>query len=555
LLLVAAVAVDGVAAQGRLPSERPSDERIELPPAEVETLPQPVLPRYRPPTSHDTDELATGVRIFVREIRLAGNSAMPTEVLREIARRYEDRSLDWQEIQQLRDDLTRAYVERHYVTSGAVLPDQDLTDGVLEVRLVEGTLQAIEIRTDGRFRPGWLRRRVERGLPAIVDVAALERRLRMLQQDRRIRRVRADLQPGDLRGSSILRIDLSEAPWYRIGLDADSYRNPTIGAIGGTPSLRLDNLIGMGDEWYARFTGSEGLRQVEARVSVPVTTFGTRLTSRYQGSWGEVVDSEAAFLQIESRTRTFGLELRQSLWETSSTSLEGFARFEYRKSVSRIGLLGIGVPTPGTDDGESVIPVLRFGLDGSRRGRTRAIAFRSLVSIGLGVLRATTNRGDVPDARFVSWLSQLQAAQRLPWLGSELVGRADLQLSSDALLPLEQFAVGGRFSVRGYRENTLVRDNGVTGSLELRVPVYHRERPAIDLSLVPFVDAGHSWNTDRGEIGPRTLASIGLGGRALLPASTFVELFWGHPLVGVKTLGDHDLQDDGFQFQVGFRFP
>lgn len=50
------------------------------------------------------------------------------------------------------------------------------------------------------------------------------------------------------------------------------------------------------------------------------------------------------------------------------------------------------------------------------------------------------------------------------------VARAAAQLTPDSLLPLEQFSVGGIATVRGYGQNQLVTDNGVLGSLEVRLP-------------------------------------------------------------------------------------
>jgi hemolysin activation/secretion protein len=62
-----------------------------------------------------------------------------------------------------------------------------------------------------------------------------------------------------------------------------------------------------------------------------------------------------------------------------------------------------------------------------------------------------------------------------PW-DTEILFRTDLQLANNPLLPLEQLAVGGRYTVRGYQENQLVRDNGVIAQLEARVPVVHEHR-------------------------------------------------------------------------------
>ena len=73
----------------------------------------------------------------------------------------------------------------------------------------------------------------------------------------------------------------------------------------------------------------------------------------------------------------------------------------------------------------------------------------------------------VADGRFIAWLGQLQYVYRLPssLLDSQVVGPLDGQLASDPLLSIEKFAIGGARTVRVYRENQLVRDNGVVASV------------------------------------------------------------------------------------------
>ena len=111
-------------------------------------------------------------------------------------------------------------------------------------------------------------------------------------------------------------------------------------------------------------------------------------------------------------------------------------------------------------------------------------------------------------------MGQAQWARRLGVLDTELIARTDLQLAKEALLPLEQIAVGGRFSVRGYRENQLVRDNGWLASVEARIPVIRERRWANYVQVAPFVDVGHAWNTNRPTPELTTLASVGLGLRS-----------------------------------------
>jgi hemolysin activation/secretion protein len=557
LVLLAVIASPPAArAQVLIPGDRPGDEQLPPPPFEPpKDAERPILPPYRVPEQPDTGAIAAGVRVFVRQIRITGNRAVSTEELAKIAAPYENRALSFSDLQELRDKLTLAYVERGYVTSGATLPEQTITDGVVEIRIVEGELENVEIETDGRFRPSYIRKRIVRGQRGPVNVFTLEERLQILQQDPRIGRIEAQLVPGDKRGFSLLRVRVAETVRYHLGADFSNYRNPSIGSLGGQIWGGYGNLFGVGDGYFARVALTEGLRQVEGRFEVPLTVYDTLLTLRYQGSWADVVaEPIASAFDIDSRSQTLGVELRQPVYRTLRTSVETFLRGELRRAESFLDGSGFSF-TPGPVGGESKVSALRWGLEWQRRTRAQAFAARSLLSFGIDALDATVNPRDTPDGRFVSWLAQLQWARRLPWRDVEILARFNTQIANDPLLPLEQFAMGGRYTVRGYRENTLVRDNGLVGSIEARLPIFRRVEPLVHIELVPFFDAGHSWNTERPSLGSQTLLSVGIGTRMSLTRWGDFEFYWGHRIKDVPEIGEYNLQDDGIVFRLSVGWP
>jgi hemolysin activation/secretion protein len=171
--------------------------------------------------------------------------------------------------------------------------------------------------------------------------------------------------------------------------------------------------------------------------------------------------------------------------------------------------------------------------------------------MGVDVLEATKNIQVATDAhsRFFAWLGQIQWARRFGSMGIQVLSRGDLQVANTHLFPLEQTAVGGRFTVRGYRENTLVRDNAFTFSLESRVPVYRSAANEDIILLAPFIDVGRAWNSVAATPVPDTLASIGLGAIWNVMQGSRVEVYWGQPLNHVPTSGGN-MQDAGVHFQA-----
>jgi hemolysin activation/secretion protein len=106
--------------------------------------------------------------------------------------------------------------------------------------------------------------------------------------------------------------------------------------------------------------------------------------------------------------------------------------------------------------------------------------------------------------------------------------------------------------VRGYRENTLVRDNGYSSTAELHFPLLGDNRAKYRFDLVPFFDYGAAWNNvDTTPIKPTTqnLYSTGIGFQFQVPHFGG-EFFWAHRLKN-QTFSQHgNLQDEGIHFQV-----
>ena len=114
--------------------------------------------------------------------------------------------------------------------------------------------------------------------------------------------------------------------------------------------------------------------------------------------------------------------------------------------------------------------------------------------------------------------------------------------------------MGGRYTVRGYRWNQLVRDNAVIASLETRIPLVRNKSWADFLQLVPFADYGRAWNADLPTPDPKAIYSVGVGLRWAVSLRSPIrwrpqfEVFYGYPLKDVDTVGG-DLQDKGWYFQ------
>jgi hemolysin activation/secretion protein len=448
------------------------------------------------------------------------------------------------------------YVQNGYVSSGAVIPDQNIVDGVVTYRILEGKLTQIVVEGNRWFTDSYFRERVALGTEPPVNIGPLQDRLQLLQIDQRLRSVHAELKPGDRQGEASLVISVEENLPYSMWVAVNNYQSPSIGAVRGLVNLAHQNLTGHGDILSATYGRSQGLRpQFDVWYVTPINAYDTTLLLRYRKNDTDNVDETFKPLDIVNKSEIFEVTLRHPVYRTlrQEFALALTLEHEYNKSY----LLGEPFSFyPGVEDGEYTVVPLRFAQEWTYRTQRQVLAARSRFSFGLDAWSATDSHSStMPGGQFVAWLGQFQWARITDWWDTQVLFRTDVQLTDDPLLPVEQISVGGRYSVRGYRENLLVRDQAVISSLELRIPLIQNHRWADYIQICPFFDYGRAYYRDFPTPEPYDISSVGVGLRWSAPLiKTPVELraefefYWGYALRHVDTT-NHDIQDSGIHFQ------
>ena len=449
-------------------------------------------------------------------------------------------------------------MEAGYVSSGALLPDQDLLDGELVIQVIEGRLTEILVEGNERIRDRFFETRLESSVQSPVRAQDITRQLLVFQRNRWIERVDATLEPTSVQGGSRLRLVVVERSPWRFSLRAANEYPESIGQFGGGFEFKQANVIGIADELSVWGEFTEGLRKVRVAAESPVSSRDTRFVAEFQYSKGEVVDSFLSELDIESRAYLVNLRLSHPFFRNEAHEIWGGLEGSWTRTKS--SLLGdTFCLIEGVTDCRPTVSALRLHQEYSWRSRTAVFAARSVLSFGLDILDATSEDSNgTPDSEFVSWLAQLRWLQRASvperwgdWLdGTLLTLRGDVQLANEPLLPSEQIAIGGPYTVRAYRRNLLVRDNALAGSAELRVPVWKDAFGRAILDLGPFYDIGHAWN-ERGSNSLRTISSVGLVSRFNGPTGLSVEASWGYRIRQGQDRGD-GLQRDGVYIEVSW---
>ncbi len=549
----AQTAIDPTGRSGQPPG--PLKEEFQRP----YTAPRPILPPLPPiPPDDESQKLPGAVQVFVRDVRVTGNTVFSDAEIAEVTTPFKNRMLMTEDLERLRLALTLLYVNRGYLTSGAIIPDQDVVDGVVAVQIIEGRLARIDVEGNRWFRSSHLRDRLSLGSRTPVLLAPLQEQLQLLQQDRRIERINAELRPGDQRGESVLNVRVADRNPFHASIEVNNYQTPLVGGIKGIGTLTHDNLTGRGDPLSISYGHSSGAFPiVDVSYAFPLNRYGTTFSPYYRRYDFKLIEEPFDPLNLNSNTEIIGMSLRQPIYRTVTDEIALTLIGEHLFTQSFIFKDVPFSAFPGFQNGAATISALRFAQEWTHRTTDIVLAVRSRFSVGLNVLGATINGpSDTPDGQFFSWLGQVQTIKQYgeKLFGMQLLGRMDLQLANSPLFPLEQVALGGRYTVRGYREVTILRDNAFIASLESRFPLIRWRSGEPMVQLAPFVDVAHGWSLGENRPAPiapftnfpNTLASVGVGLRwNILPQGRAAfEVYWGQKLRHVARIAN-TAQDHG----------
>ena len=540
-------------------------------PANAQTSPQPVLPQPRPlpdieplspledllpqPTAPETPQppaFEIPGTIIVNRFEVIGNTVFDAEDLQAVLEPFTGRPISFAELLEAQTAISELYFQEGYITSGAFIPPQALQDGTVQIQVIEGTVEEIAIQGLRRLKPGYIRRRLELAAKPPLNQNRLLNGLQLLQLDPLIETLTVDLSAGVRPGTSTLDVVIKEADAISGLLAFDNLRSPSVGTDRRIVELTHANLLGFSDRANIRYVNTDGSNALDdASYSIPINARNGTLTFRYSRTNSDIIEEPFNDLDIESQTQRYELTYRQPLYQTATTDLA--IGFTAERQESQTSLLDRDFPlSPGAeDDGETKLSTLRFFQEWTKRSARDVLAARSQFSLGIDAFNATINN-DSPDGEYFAWRGQ---AQYLRLLGADtlLLLRTDLQLSDRPLVPLEQFSLGGQLSVRGYRQDALLADNGMFASAEVRIPVFRIPEWQTVMQVTPFVDFGTVGNNRDSDLDENTLWSVGLGLRLNIGNNLNARIEWGIPLVDLDDRDKDSLQENGIYFRLEYR--
>jgi hemolysin activation/secretion protein len=195
---------------------------------------------------------------------------------------FNNRKLTLAQINEAASAIADLYQSKGRIAQ-AVVPPQEIKDGMVEIKVIEGRIGAIIIEPAFEEDPPRLKSEVSTKFMAhsnpvggLVDLNGLERSLSLISE---IPGVRAEgsLEPGKADGLTDVRVKVDELSRISGRAELTNYGSSSTGSGQAVLSLGLNDLMGIGDAGTIDIIGSTGSIFAQARYFIPGNYDGLRV--------------------------------------------------------------------------------------------------------------------------------------------------------------------------------------------------------------------------------------------------------------------------------------
>ncbi len=391
----------------------------------------------------------------VKNIEVNRFEVNPSEILssaeiKGVLMAYENKKVSLKDLFDAVNALNTLYETKGAKTARAILPPQDVKEGIVKIRLIEARVGEVKVLGTSSLNKGFVNDRIKQKPGNLVSVAQLEAdliRYNALYESK----LSASIAAGAKVGTTDISIAVEEPKRFQFVTFADNAGRETVGLGRIGAIFTGKNLVGDNDYLQFVVTGSEGSKSLGMTYSIPITDDDMRLETSFNGGAIEIVEGPFVPLDITGSSRDVTFGVVQPFSVNTNRQWAAYGRLSARNSVSEFS----GFVQQDTD-----LKVISLGVSGEAHYDDYAWSVDNSLNFGTKELGG--------EEAFTYYRANASFMEKTSDKTTMLV-RAGLQYSASEIIPSgEQFQIGGLNTVRGFSEGLLSGRNGYFTSLEMR---------------------------------------------------------------------------------------
>ncbi|MPZ42338.1 MAG: ShlB/FhaC/HecB family hemolysin secretion/activation protein [Betaproteobacteria bacterium] len=464
-------------------STEPETRPIQLAqagPAKKPALPLPEQVAVPPPPRFD-----------IQHFDVQGNSLLSAEEVAEAVGPYTGKSKDFADVQRALEALQRRYQQRGFGAAQVVLPEQELEQGVIVLRVIEPKLGKVTVEGNEYF--DWWN--IRRSLPALQEGTtpnALEiGRNARLANENAAKRTTVLLRPGANEGEMDATVRVQDEKFWRAAVSFDNTGSPTTGMYRLGVAYQHSNLFNLDNTVTIQYQlDPEPIEEADQLkvlgVGYRIPLYGQNASIDLLAGYSSIGSASGQVIQgvafnIAGSGTIFGARYNYTLPRPA-----GWGEYDHRISVGLDYKAFSNQVAEATNPDTNLTPdvtvhPLSVTYSATKRMQNAELGFFGtlLKNIhphgsdasaehfngppGIGV------RPGVGEPWYTVFRYGINYARALP---HDMQLRANMtgQWTRDALVPGEQFGIGGWDNLRGMLEREGASDRGYRASIELYSP-------------------------------------------------------------------------------------
>jgi hemolysin activation/secretion protein len=409
---------------------------------------------------------AEGPSFILKEIKVTGSTVFASQDFQPIFNEYINKKVTFQDMQAVSGKIEGKYKEKGYFTTTVYIPEQDIKDGVIEIRIAEGKMGALSIEGNKWFSADFIEKFIHAKKNEILNIKSIARDILRINRNPDLE-IKAVISKGKEPQSSDISLKVDgKMPWHA-GFSEDNRGSRLTGKYRSMFYIRGSNVSGSGDTVFVNTLYSGRTFAESVSYSIPIGTYGTKFgidVNYFKMKLGKDYKSSDITGITQIYTPYFSWELALS---------------EYFQAYLDLGMdiKSIKKKMEGDTTSSDQLRTPYFGFDFTKtdsRGRT---TFSPQFNFGTSGFLGASHRNHPTSSRegtggfFFKYEQSLNRVQKMFW-DSYISLRTQLQLASHTLASSEEFQLGGSDSVRGYPEGDYLADNGGVLNFDWVFPMY-----------------------------------------------------------------------------------
>lgn len=432
-----------------------------------------------------------GPLFILKGVRFSRSNILTQEELAGVIRPWLGREVSFQTLQFLLGKVNALYRTRDNYTSVAVFPEQSIENGIVTIRLVEGSVGELVFEgnsyTSDEYLKQWIR--ADQHL-STVDVEVLEREIQFYNRVHS-RQLQAELRAGKSFGLTDIVVRVPEPAQNTLNVYLDNHGYESTGESQLSALYQRERLFRAGDRAQVYALASTGLKSLSAIYSTALGTSGWRLGGTVQYTDTEIKEGEFSTLQVTGDSLRYSLDTSYLIYSDTDLWLHLLGTISNTRSENQVA-----------DEDLSDYQTSQYQLGGQFDwlGDQWQLSGRLVYGIANSKEKILGSSRKVslinPQATFIYNFER-------PFYALTTI---QAQFASEEAIPgAVSFSIGGPTSIRGYKPGIVSGDSGWYQQLELHYNGFNYGDFAFD--LYGFYDHGEVESLNPSQ----TLESVGLG--------------------------------------------